>query len=85
MEAPCVEPQVCGVVEQVPDVVFEVHEELIPSNYFFDRQGPVTSLTVGNLTGIHAMEGLFLAGGPGVRKGERFEGAAIESVMLELE
>lgn len=66
-----------GVVEQVPDVVFEVHEDLIPSNYFFDRQESVTPLTVGNLTGIHAMEGLFLAGGPGVRKGERFEGAAI--------
>ena len=66
-----------GVVEQVPDVVFEVHEALIPSNYFFDRQASVTSLTVGNLTGIHAMEGLFLAGGPGIRKGERFEGAAI--------
>lgn len=73
-----------GVVEQVPDVVFEVHEELIPSNYFYDRPEPVTPLVVGNLTGIHAMDGLFLAAGPGIRKGERFEGASIADLAPTL-
>jgi predicted AlkP superfamily phosphohydrolase/phosphomutase len=66
-----------GVVEQIPDVIFEVHEALIPSNYFFDRPEVVTSLEIHSLTGIHAMDGIFLATGPGVRRGERIEGAEI--------
>jgi predicted AlkP superfamily phosphohydrolase/phosphomutase len=66
-----------GVVEQIPDVIFEVHEALIPSNYFFDRPEAVTSLEVRSLTGIHAMDGIFLAKGAGVRRGERIEGAEI--------
>ncbi|MDP3937014.1 MAG: alkaline phosphatase family protein [Deltaproteobacteria bacterium] len=66
-----------GVVEQVPDVIFEVHDAFIPSNYFFDRAEVVTSLEVGNLTGIHAMDGIFLAVGPGLRRGARLEGASI--------
>ena len=66
-----------GIVEQIPDVIFEVHEAFIPSNYFFDRPEPVTPLVVRELTGVHAMDGIFLATGPDIRQGERFEGAGI--------
>jgi predicted AlkP superfamily phosphohydrolase/phosphomutase len=53
-----------GVAEQIPDVIFEVNPEFIPSNYFFDRPEVVTPLVVKSLTGVHAMEGIFLAAGP---------------------
>jgi predicted AlkP superfamily phosphohydrolase/phosphomutase len=66
-----------GVVEQVPDVIFEVHEAFIPSSYFFDRPEAVTPLVIHALTGVHAMDGLFLAAGPGIRRSAKIEGAEI--------
>ncbi len=66
-----------GVLEQIPDVIFEVNPEFIPSNYFFDRPSVVTPLVVKSLTGVHAMDGIFLAAGPGVKQGDRITGAEI--------
>ena len=66
-----------GVAEQIPDVIFEVSPEFIPSTHFFDRPSVVTPLVVKSLTGVHAMDGIFLAAGPGVRRGERITGAEI--------
>ncbi len=55
-----------------PITTCEWIDRLVPKAWAVVAAG--TCATYG---GIHAMEGLFLAGGPGVRKGERFEGAAI--------
>ena len=66
-----------GVAEEIPDVIFEVAPEFIPSSHFFDRPSVVTPLVVKSLTGVHAMDGIFLATGPGVKRGERIAGAEI--------